>query len=94
MHGGRMSERCLGWKKAVTPPHTSRYTLVGLEQTSESCMLPEFRFPARSVLVLGREKEGLPPEVGRMRESDTVRRPTLAQCLFHTSSPHLHTSLW
>ncbi|PNH07214.1 putative methyltransferase TARBP1 [Tetrabaena socialis] len=39
------------------------YTLVGLEQTAESVRLPEYRWPARVVLVLGREKEGLPPEV-------------------------------
>jgi hypothetical protein len=40
------------------------YTLLGLEQTSESHQLPAFDFPRRAVLVLGREREGLPPEVG------------------------------
>ncbi len=39
------------------------YTLVGLEQTAESVRLPDYRWPQRAVLVLGREKEGLPPEV-------------------------------
>ncbi|GIL82026.1 hypothetical protein Vretifemale_10973 [Volvox reticuliferus] len=39
------------------------YTLVGLEQTAESVRLPDYRWPAKVVLVLGREKEGIPPEV-------------------------------
>lgn len=39
------------------------YTLVGLEQTAESVALPDYRWPARAVLVLGREKEGMPQEV-------------------------------
>lgn len=39
------------------------YSLVGLEQTAESSCLPTFEFPSRCVLVLGREKEGIPPEV-------------------------------
>ena len=36
---------------------------VGLEQTSESAPLPRFQWPARAVLVLGREKEGLPADI-------------------------------
>ncbi|KXZ44095.1 hypothetical protein GPECTOR_74g709 [Gonium pectorale] len=39
------------------------YTLVGLEQTAESVRLPDYRWPSKVVLVLGREKEGIPPEV-------------------------------
>ncbi|KAG2452645.1 hypothetical protein HYH02_002878 [Chlamydomonas schloesseri] len=39
------------------------YTLVGLEQTAESVRLPDYQWPERAVLVLGREKEGIPPEV-------------------------------
>ena len=39
------------------------YHLVGLEQTAESTCLPDFQFPPRTVLVLGREKEGIPPEI-------------------------------
>lgn len=41
------------------------YSLVGLEQTAESVCLPDYEWPERCVLVLGREKEGLPPEVRR-----------------------------
>ncbi|EFN52863.1 hypothetical protein CHLNCDRAFT_138347 [Chlorella variabilis] len=36
------------------------WTLVGLEQSTESVQLQDFRFPRRTVLVLGREKEGIP----------------------------------
>lgn len=36
------------------------YTIVGLEQTSDSVPLHQFHFPARCVLVLGEEKHGMP----------------------------------
>lgn len=36
------------------------WTLVGLEQTPESVPAPEFRWPEKTVLLLGREKEGIP----------------------------------
>jgi tRNA guanosine-2'-O-methyltransferase len=39
------------------------YTVVGLEQTSQSTPLPRFRFPERCVLLVGREREGVPPEI-------------------------------
>jgi tRNA guanosine-2'-O-methyltransferase len=51
----------LGWLRARKG---EGYSLLGLEQTSESQLLPAFDFPRRAVLVLGKEKEGLPPEVG------------------------------
>jgi tRNA G18 (ribose-2'-O)-methylase SpoU len=44
-----------------SPPPS--YTLVGLEQTAGSVPLPSYAWPRRVVLVLGREKEGVPPEV-------------------------------
>jgi tRNA guanosine-2'-O-methyltransferase len=34
-----------------------------VEQTADSTPLPSFVFPRRACLVLGREKEGLPPEL-------------------------------
>jgi hypothetical protein len=43
-----------------TPPS---YALIGLEQTADSAPLPAFPFPRRAALVLGREKQGLPPEL-------------------------------
>lgn len=39
------------------------WTLVGLEQTAESTRLQDFRFPPKTVLVLGREREGIPASV-------------------------------
>ena len=36
------------------------YCLVGVEQTAESQMLHSFVFPAKTVLLLGREREGIP----------------------------------
>jgi len=45
------------------PQHPRSYALIGLEQTADSTPLPAFPFPRRACLVLGREKEGLPPEL-------------------------------
>jgi tRNA G18 (ribose-2'-O)-methylase SpoU len=39
------------------------YTVVGLEQTAHSVALDEFVFPEKTVVVLGREKEGIPVDV-------------------------------
>ena len=41
----------------------SGYTLVGLEQTAHSISIEKFEFPPKAVLVLGKEKEGIPSEV-------------------------------
>jgi tRNA G18 (ribose-2'-O)-methylase SpoU len=38
------------------------YTVVGLEQTSSSQCLTRYTFPERVVLLLGKEKEGIPVE--------------------------------
>ncbi|KAJ8142513.1 hypothetical protein OY671_004338 [Metschnikowia pulcherrima] len=40
------------------------YTLIGLEQTDKSVVLDsELKFPAKSLILLGREKEGIPGEL-------------------------------
>jgi tRNA G18 (ribose-2'-O)-methylase SpoU len=39
------------------------YTLVGLEQTDRSESLFEFRFPRRTVLIVGNERLGIEPDV-------------------------------
>ena len=39
------------------------YSLVGLEQTDSSVSLPEFAFSCATVLVVGREREGIPEDV-------------------------------
>jgi hypothetical protein len=47
----------------LSPPVPRSYALIGVEQTADSTPLPAFAFPRRACLVLGREKEGLPPEL-------------------------------
>lgn len=39
------------------------YTILGLEQTANSTCLSEFQFPSKVVLVLGKEKQGIPVEL-------------------------------
>ena len=43
-----------------TIPLKENYTLIGLEQTSNSVEIQDFDFPKKSVLVLGNEREGIP----------------------------------
>ena len=38
------------------------YKILGLEQTANSKMLHEFDFPTKCILLLGKEKEGIPQE--------------------------------
>ena len=38
------------------------FTLVGLEQTTNSVLIHEFKFPNRIILVVGHERNGLTPE--------------------------------
>jgi tRNA G18 (ribose-2'-O)-methylase SpoU len=37
--------------------------LVGVEQTQDSARLDNFRFPPKTILLLGNEKEGIPVEL-------------------------------
>ncbi|CAN0842679.1 Probable methyltransferase TARBP1 [Linum grandiflorum] len=39
------------------------FSLLGLEQTANSMPLDQFEFPKKTVLVLGREKEGIPVDI-------------------------------
>lgn len=52
------------------------YVLVGLEQTAESVSLTQFRFAAKSILLLGREREGIPPDLLEVLDH-TVEIPQL-----------------
>ncbi|KAJ4784544.1 tRNA/rRNA methyltransferase (SpoU) family protein [Rhynchospora pubera] len=45
------------------------YSLIGLEQTANSTSLDQFSFPNKSVLVLGREKEGIPVDIIHMLDA-------------------------
>jgi tRNA G18 (ribose-2'-O)-methylase SpoU len=55
---------------------TEGYTLVGLEQTAESTRLQEFKFPKKTVLLLGAEKEGVPADLLQLLDA-TVEIPQL-----------------
>ena len=46
----------------LTFQKSNGYQILGLEQTANSKMLSEFQFPEKCVLVLGKEKEGIPQE--------------------------------
>ncbi|KAJ3252623.1 Tar (HIV-1) RNA binding protein 1 [Boothiomyces macroporosus] len=39
------------------------YSLIGVEQATHSVSLEQFKFPKKSVLVLGKEREGIPPNL-------------------------------
>ena len=44
------------------------YTLIGIEQSTESNCLTEFKFPEKSLILLGNEREGLPIELLQMMD--------------------------
>ncbi|KAL1922522.1 uncharacterized protein VTP21DRAFT_10061 [Calcarisporiella thermophila] len=50
------------------------YTLLGLEQTTSSQLLPKFVFPERCVLLLGKEREGIPAPLLQMLD-ETLEIP-------------------
>ena len=52
------------------------FTLIGVEQTAESVLLPDFAFPQNSVLLLGREREGIPMQMLQLLDH-TVEIPQL-----------------
>ena len=52
------------------------FTLIGVEQTAESTSLPDFVFPCKSVLLLGREREGIPMQFLQLLDH-TVEIPQL-----------------
>merc|ERR1712127_514331 len=50
----------LGW---LNDRRNEGYTIVGLEQTSSSKCISDFEFPERTVILLGKEKEGISVEL-------------------------------
>ena len=52
------------------------FTLVGVEQTAESVLLPDYAFPGDCVLLLGREREGIPMHMLQLLDH-TVEIPQL-----------------
>ncbi|KAH9305250.1 hypothetical protein KI387_009654, partial [Taxus chinensis] len=53
----------LSLKEYLTTKKREGYSILGLEQTANSIPLNKFSFPRKSVLVLGREKEGIPVDI-------------------------------
>ncbi|XP_064292530.1 probable methyltransferase TARBP1 isoform X2 [Plodia interpunctella] len=47
-------------KQYIQEKKLEGYSIVAAEQTSTSCLLNQFRFPKKTVLLLGHEKEGVP----------------------------------
>jgi tRNA G18 (ribose-2'-O)-methylase SpoU len=61
------------------------YRLVGLEQTAESRSLFEFRFLAKTVLVVGNERMGIEPPVLRLLD-DVVEIPVYGLPYSHNAA--------
>lgn len=60
-------------RRTLAPPlkklRGEGYTLVGLEQASNSVRLPDYPFPRRAVLVIGHERHGIEPEILQMMDA-------------------------
>jgi len=52
-----------GLRPYLTTCKKAGYTVVGVEQTANSCNLLDYTFPEKVVLVLGKEREGIPVDV-------------------------------
>jgi tRNA guanosine-2'-O-methyltransferase len=53
------AQNLLSW---LSNKQENGYTIVGLEQTSSSISIEDYEFPEKTVLLLGKEKEGIPVE--------------------------------
>jgi len=61
------------------------YELIGLEQTTDSQSIFEFRFPRKAVLVIGNERLGIEDPILRMLDH-TVEIPVYGQPLSHNAA--------
>lgn len=61
------------------------YRLVGLEQTTDSQSLFTYRFPRRTVLVIGNERLGIEPEILKMLD-ETVEIPVYGMPYSHNAA--------
>ncbi len=63
------AEKLVPWEHAgdiqavITGLKTDGFTVAGLEQTASSTALPDFKTPQKIALIVGRETEGLEPEI-------------------------------
>lgn len=53
-------------KKYLFEMKLQGYTIIGLEQTAKSVKLDKYKFPVKSLIVLGNEKEGIPVDIIQM----------------------------
>ena len=47
----------------LTSMKTRGYSIIGIEQSNNSVCLSTFEYPKKSVLLLGKEREGIPAEL-------------------------------
>jgi tRNA guanosine-2'-O-methyltransferase len=65
----------LTWLRPCLHPREG-WVLVGLEQASDSVALQNYTFPPKAILILGKEKEGIPQTL-LQRLDDVVEIPQL-----------------
>lgn len=65
-------------RKCMDALHIEGYNIVALEQMSESTPLPEYRPPEKVALLLGREVEGVEPELLQLCDA-TLEIPMLGK---------------
>ncbi|XP_046546005.1 probable methyltransferase TARBP1 isoform X2 [Haliotis rubra] len=56
------------------------YTLVGAEQTANSVCLTQYKFPQKTLLLLGNEKEGIPVNLIQLLDACVTGHHPLEQC--------------
>lgn len=72
MHADAQEVPLLNLPDWLSQQRNEGYTVVGLEQTAEAVSLTEFAFPKKTVIVVGREREGIPVEFLRLLDETLV----------------------
>lgn len=88
------TEALRGVRRATASAHSSscRYRILAVEQTSNSVSLEAYAFPSHAVLLLGKEKEGIPVEF--LHLVDDVRPPSLRVRASHSLAVHPDSAAW
>eukprot|EP00884_Botryococcus_braunii_P009931 jgi/Botrbrau1/1893/Bobra.0005s0009.1 len=66
------------------------YTLIGLEQTEGSVSLPSYSFPRKTVLLLGREREGIPQKFLQVLDTTVEIPPARTHTRFKCACQWCH----
>lgn len=64
-------QECFPWDLVVylrDMKKNHNYTLIAIEQSTESVGITDFKFPDKSLILLGNEREGLPVELLQMMD--------------------------